>query len=166
MKKHLGITLVLITILSLTACVSNKKIILLKAEKVKEIEIMKNTSEDRLKIENQDEIFGIIADIEENTKDTAREVLTINLQILMIILSLNSITKNADDSPSVDYLYKGKKDQLDLFNRHCLANYRQGNINHVKWNYSTSFFVSKYAIEYDLSCFHKLNMSSRRMTFE
>ena len=69
---------------------------------------MKNTSEDRLKIENQDEIFGIIADIEENTKDTAREVLTINLQILMIILSLNSITKNADDSPSVDYLYKGK----------------------------------------------------------
>lgn len=108
MKKHLGITLVLITILSLTACVSNKKIILLKAEKVKEIEIMKNTSEDRLKIENQDEIFGIIADIEENTKDTAREVLTINLQILMIILSLNSITKNADDSPSVDYLYKGK----------------------------------------------------------
>ena len=73
MKKHLGITLVLITILSLTACVSNKKIILLKAEKVKEIEIMKNTSEDRLKIENQNEIFGIIADIEENTKDTGKE---------------------------------------------------------------------------------------------
>ena len=69
---------------------------------------MKNTSEDRLIIENQDEIFDIIDDIEENTKDTAREVLTINLQILMIILSLNSITKNADDSPSVDYLYKGK----------------------------------------------------------
>ncbi|MFR6152430.1 MAG: DUF5301 domain-containing protein [Peptoniphilus sp.] len=73
MKKHLGITLVLITILSLTACVSNKKIILLKAEEVKEIEIMKNTSKDRLKIENQDEIFGIIADIEKNTKDTGKE---------------------------------------------------------------------------------------------
>ena len=63
---------------------------------------MKNTSEDRLKIENQDEIFGIIADIDENTKDTA------NIQILMIILSLNAIRKNAEDSPSVDYLYKGK----------------------------------------------------------
>lgn len=50
MKKHLGIAPVLITILSLTACVRNKKIILPKAEEVKEIEIMKNTSEDRLKI--------------------------------------------------------------------------------------------------------------------
>ena len=28
------------------------------------------------------------------------------------------------------------------------------------------FFVSKYAIEYDLSYFHKLNMGSRWMTFE
>ena len=164
--KHLGIALVLITILSLTACVSNKKIILPKAEEVKEIEIMKNTSEDRLKIENQDEIFGIIADIEENTKDTAREVLTINLQILMIILSLNSITKMQIIVQALTIYIKEKTDQLDLFNRHCLANYRQGNINHVKWNYSTSFFVSKYAIEYDLSCFHKLNIGSRWMTFE
>ena len=73
MKKYLGIALVLITILSLTACGSNKKINLPKAEEIKEIEIMKNTSEDRLKIENQDEIAVIIADIEGNTNDTGRE---------------------------------------------------------------------------------------------
>lgn len=28
------------------------------------------------------------------------------------------------------------------------------------------FFVSKYAIEYDFSCFHKLNMGSRWASFE
>ena len=28
------------------------------------------------------------------------------------------------------------------------------------------FFVSKYAIEYDFSCFHKLNMGSRWVSFE
>ena len=100
---------------------------------------MKNTSEDRLKIENQDEIFGIIADIEENTKDTARKVSTINLQILMIILSLNSITKMQKIVQALTIYIKAKTDQLDLFNRHCLANYRQGNINHEKWNYSTFF---------------------------
>lgn len=100
---------------------------------------MKNTSEDRLKIENQDEIFGIIADIEENTKDTARKVSTINLQILMIILSLNSITKMQKIVQVLSIYIKTKTDQLDLFNGHYLTNYRQGNINHEKWNYSTSF---------------------------
>lgn len=108
MKKHLGIALVLITILSLTACVSNKKIILLKAEKVKEIEIMKNTSEDRLKIENQDEIFGIIADIYENTKDTGKESVNDQPTNINDYLIVKFHQKNADDSPSVDYLYKGK----------------------------------------------------------
>lgn len=48
MKKYIGISFVLITILSLTACGSNgsnKEIVLPKAEEVKEIEIMENTSE-------------------------------------------------------------------------------------------------------------------------
>ena len=34
--------------------------------------MMKNTSEESLKIENQEEISGIIADIEENTNATGR----------------------------------------------------------------------------------------------
>ena len=106
--KHLGIALVLITILSLTACVSNKKIILPKAEEVKEIEIMKNTSEDRLKIENQDEIFVIIADIEENFKDTGKESVNDQPTNINDYLIVKFHHKNAEDSPSVDYLYKGK----------------------------------------------------------
>ena len=109
MKKHLGIAMVLITILSLTAYVSNKKIILPKAEEVKEIEIMKNTSEDRLKIENQDEIFGIIADIEENTKDTGKESVNDQPTNINDYLIFKFHHKNTEDSPSVDYLYKDKK---------------------------------------------------------
>lgn len=108
MKKNLGIALVLITILSLTACVSNKKIILPKAEEVKEIEIMKNTSEDRLKIENQDEIFGIIADIEKNTKDTGKKSVNNQPTNINYYLIVKFHHINTEDSPSVDYLYKGK----------------------------------------------------------
>ena len=108
MKKHLGIALVLITILSLTACGSNKKINLPKAEEVKEIEIMKNTSEDRLKIENQDEIFGIIADIEENTKDTGKESVNDQPTNIDDYLIVKFHHKNAEENPSVVYLYKDK----------------------------------------------------------
>ena len=106
--KHLGIALVLITILSLTACVSNKKIILPKAEEVKEIEIMKNTSEDRLKIENQDEIFGIIAEIEENTNDTGKESVNDQPTNIKDYIILKFRHKNAEESPRVVYVYKDK----------------------------------------------------------
>ena len=108
MKKHLGIALVLITILSLTACVSNKRIILPKAEEVKEIEIMKNTSEESLKIENQDEIFGIIAEIKENNKDTGKESVNDQPTNINDYLTVKFHHKNAEDSPSVVYLYKDK----------------------------------------------------------
>ena len=74
MKKYIGIAFVLITILSLTAYGnSNKKINLPKAEEIKEIEIMKNNSEDSLKIDNQDEISSIISEIKDNTNDTGKE---------------------------------------------------------------------------------------------
>lgn len=108
MKKHLGIALVLITILSLTACGSNKKINLPKAEEIKEIEIMKNTSEDRLKIENQDEIAVIIADIEGNTNDTGRESVNDQPTNINDYLIFKFHHKNAVDSPSIVYLYKDK----------------------------------------------------------
>ena len=108
MKKHLGIVLVLITILSLTACGSNKKISLPKAEEVKEIEIMKNTSEERLKIENQDEIAGIIAEIKENTNDTGRESVNDQPTNIDDYLIIKFHHKNAEGSPSIAYVYKDK----------------------------------------------------------
>ena len=109
MKKYLGPALVLITILALTACGRrDKKINLPKAEEIKEIEIMKNTSEDGLKIENQDEIAGIIAEIEENTNDTGRESVNDQPTNINDYLVVQFHHKNAEDSPSIVFLYKDK----------------------------------------------------------
>ena len=111
MKKYIGIAFVLITILSLTACGSNgsnKKIVLPKAEEIKEIEVMKNTSGKSLKIENQDEISGIIAEIKENTKDTGKESVNDQPTNINDYLIVKFHHKNAEESPSVAYLYKDK----------------------------------------------------------
>ena len=111
MKKHIGIAFVLITILTLTACGnnrSNKKISLPKAEEIKEIEIMKNTSEERLKIENQDEISSIIADIKENTNDTGRESVNDQPTNIKDYLIVKFHHKNGEGSPSIAYVYKDK----------------------------------------------------------
>lgn len=109
MKKYLGLALVLIAILSLTACGgSNKKISLPKAEEVKEIEIMKNTSEEGLKIESQDEIAGIIAEIEENTDATGKESVNDQPTNIDDYLTIRFHHKDAEENPSVVYLYKEK----------------------------------------------------------
>lgn len=108
MKKHLGIALVLITILSLTACGSNKKINLPKAEEVKEIEIMQNTSGKSLKIENQDEISTIIGEIKENTNDTGKESVNDQPTNINDYIILKFDHKNAEEGLSIAYLYKDK----------------------------------------------------------
>ena len=113
MKKYVGIAFVLITILIFTACGSNKngsnkKMVLPKAEEVKEIDIMKNTSEDGLKIENQDEIEIIIEGIKENTNDTGRESVNDQPTNINDYIILKFHHKNAEGSPSVVYLYKDK----------------------------------------------------------
>lgn len=108
MKKYIGIALVLISILSLTGCGRNKKIILPKAEEIKEIEIMKNNSEDSLKIDNQDEISSIISEIKDNTNDTGKESVNDQPTNINDYLILNFHHKNAEESPSVAYLYKNK----------------------------------------------------------
>ena len=111
MKKYIGIAFVLITILSLTACgsnASNKKINLPKAEEIKEIEITKNTSEESLKIENQDEISGIIEGIKENTNDTGRESVNDQPTNIKDYIIVKFHHKNAEGSPSLVYLYKDK----------------------------------------------------------
>lgn len=108
MKKYIGTALFLITILSLTACGSNKKINLPKAEEVKEIEIMKNTSEYSLKIENKDEIYGIIEDIEENTNDTGKKSVNDQPTNINDYIIVKFHHKNEEGSSSITYLYKDK----------------------------------------------------------
>lgn len=69
---------------------------------------MKNTSESSVKIENQDRISKLISEIKENSNDTGKE--SINDQPTKtdeyIIIKFNH--KNAEDSPSIAYLYKDK----------------------------------------------------------
>ena len=111
MKKYIGMALVLIAILTLTACGSNgsnKKIVLPKAEEIKKIEIMKNTSEDSLKIENQDEISSIIEDMKENTNDTGKESVNDQPTNINDYIIVKFHHKNAEGSPSIAYLYKNK----------------------------------------------------------
>ena len=111
MKKYIGIVFVLITILSLTACGSNgsnKKIVLPKAEEIKEIEIMKNTSEEILKIENKEEISGIIEDIKENTNDTGKESVNDQPTNIKDYIIVKFHYKNAEESLSIAYLQKDK----------------------------------------------------------
>ena len=110
-KKHVGIAFVLITILTLTACgshSSNKKIVLPKAEEIKEIEIMKNTSEESLKIEDQEEISGIVEEIKENTNDTGKESVNDQPTNIKDYIIVTFHYKNAEASPSIAYLYKDK----------------------------------------------------------
>lgn len=108
MKKYIVIALVLISILSLTACCSNKKINLPKAEEIKEIEIMKNTSEDSVKIKNQDEISKIITEINQNTNNTDRESINDQPTNIDEYLIIKFYHKNAEASPSIAYSYKYK----------------------------------------------------------
>lgn len=111
MKKHVGIAFVLITILTLTACgshSSSKKIVLPKAEEIKEIEIIKNTSEESLKIEDQEEISGIIEEIKENTNDTGKESINDQPTNIKDYIIVKFHHKNAEENPSVVYLYKDK----------------------------------------------------------
>ena len=69
---------------------------------------MKKTSEESLKIENQDEIAGIIAEIEENTKDTGKESVNDQPTNINDYLIVKFHHKNAEGSPSIVYLYKDK----------------------------------------------------------
>lgn len=109
MKKQIGIILVLISMLALTACGSNKKISLPEPDDITEIEIMKNTSSSGVKIENQDRISKLIAEIKENTNNTGKESINdqpINIDEYLIIKFHH---KNAEGGSSSIYLYKDKK---------------------------------------------------------
>ena len=68
----------------------------------------KNNSEDSLKIDNQDEISSIISEIKDNTNDTGKESVNDQPTNINDYLILNFHHKNAEESPSVAYLYKNK----------------------------------------------------------
>lgn len=61
-----------------------------------------------LKIENKDEISGIIAEIKENTNDTGKESVNNQPTNIKDYIIVKFHYKNAEESPSIAYLYKDK----------------------------------------------------------
>ena len=108
MKKYIRIIFALTFLFSLAACDSSKEITLPEPEKISEIEIMKNTSENRAKITEQGEISKMIREIKENTKNTRKESINdqpVNIDDYIII---KFIDEKAEANPEIAYLYKDK----------------------------------------------------------
>ena len=106
MKKYVGMALALICIVALTACGSDKKITLPELEKITEIEIIKNTSERGKKVTGKEEISKIISELKDNSESTKKESVSDEPTNTEDYICIKFYHDNADDSPSIVYLYK------------------------------------------------------------
>ena len=73
MKKIITIIVCSISFLVLSACVSNKKLILPEPESISVISLQKKTSEDVKTITKRDEISKLIEEIQKQSKSTSLE---------------------------------------------------------------------------------------------
>ena len=112
MKKYVGMALALIFIVALTACGSDKKITLPELEKITEIEIIKNTSERGKKVTGKEEISKIISELKDNSESTKKESVSDEPTNTEDYICIKFYHDNADDSPSIVYLYKDKDDSF------------------------------------------------------
>ena len=112
MKKYVGMALALICIVALTACGSDKKITLPELEKITEIEIIKNTSERGKKVTGKEEISKIISELKDNSESTKKESVSDEPTNTKDYICIKFYHDNADDSPSIVYLYKDKDDSF------------------------------------------------------
>lgn len=104
--------LALICIVTLTACGSDKKITLPELEKITEIEIIKNTSERGKKVTGKEEISKIISELKDNSESTKKESVSDEPTNTEDYICIKFYHDNADDSPSIVYLYKDKDDSF------------------------------------------------------
>ena len=108
MKKCFGIIVASICLLSFTACVSNKKIVLPAPENLTGIEISENTSESVKKLTDKEGISKLINGIKEHSKSTNIESVNdqpVNVEHYIIIKFYH---QNAEENPSIAYLYRKK----------------------------------------------------------
>lgn len=108
MKKYIGITLALICILFLAACVSNKKIVLPEPENIMEVEITEPSSSAVKKISDKEEISKLISEIKENTSAVAMESVNDQPTNVDSYITIKFYHKDAEGNPDVAYLYKEK----------------------------------------------------------
>ena len=92
--------------------VATKKITLPELEKITEIEIIKNTSERGKKVTGKEEISKIISELKDNSESTKKESVSDEPTNIEDYICIKFYHDNADDSPSIVYLYKDKDDSF------------------------------------------------------
>ena len=110
MKKIITIIVCSISFLVLSACVSNKKLILPEPETVSVISLKKKISEDVKTINKREEISKLIEEIQKQSKSTTLESLNdqpTNDKDYIII----KFTHQNEENDSVAYLYTSKEKQ-------------------------------------------------------
>ena len=110
MKKLITMIVCSISFLVLSACVSNKKLILPEPETVSVISLKKKISEDVKTINKREEISKLIEEIQKQSKSTTLESLNdqpTNDKDYIII----KFTHQNEENDSVVYLYTSKEKQ-------------------------------------------------------
>ena len=81
-------------------------------DKITEIEIIKNTSERGKKVTGKEEISKIISELKDNSESTKKESVSDEPTNTEDYICIKFYHDNADDSPSIVYLYKDKDDSF------------------------------------------------------
>ena len=81
-------------------------------EEYTEIEIIKNTSERGKKVTGKEEISKIISELKDNSESTKKESVSDEPTNTEDYICIKFYHDNADDSPSIVYLYKDKDDSF------------------------------------------------------
>ena len=111
MKKYIGMIVVLVGMLYLTACGGEKQVELLlpNAENITEVEVMENSSNMSNKITSQEEIAKIITEIKEHSKSTNKESVNDQLTNVDSYIIMNFYNHNTDGEQKEGcYLYQDK----------------------------------------------------------
>lgn len=108
MKKYMKITLIIICLLALMACVNKKEIMLPEVENIAEVEIMESTSETSKIINTNEEISKLVSDIKDNSENTNKESANDQLTNVDSYIIIKFYHKDEGKNPSVAYLYKEK----------------------------------------------------------
>ena len=109
MKKYLRIILVLTFILTLTACGSStKKIVLPESKNIKKIEIVYSQNQKSIKIDKEDELSKLISDLNDNSYLFDNPNILYLDYLLIFYITIKFHHKISEDNPSIVYLYDKK----------------------------------------------------------
>ena len=110
MKKLITIIVCSISFLVLSACVSNKKLILPEPARISVISLQKKTSEDVKTINKREEISKLIKEIQKQSKSTSLESINDQPTNVKDYIIIKFYHQN-EEKDSVVYLYTKKKRQ-------------------------------------------------------